>query len=383
MSNNNWTTRNGRTAKRGLFVDGIWHCDCDTRLPAEKFQVKNGGKNHGRWFYTCQKPQPKRCSFFLWSDDAKIREEAAVLNNSRTEPNRTQDAKVAEGGRLRSELEAPKTPKRQSKITEPITPMSKARTPAKMPQSERQVRSPTIEPDRNDESFDWSSSADEDLAEFAESLEAGTITQDEDESPRKIAKTSQDASPSKRSHGQMLGQTSGAESDITSSGTWLLDEDVFRTPSTSTKSGATGLPSPGTTPAHLRRQLFPASDDPKHLASQQAAESGGEPSALALEALSILSPIRSSLSPGTERSLVTLLNKYELRAHGIEKGRDIARVAVQSKEKRITELQQRIYALEAERETNKTVIQHLKSDIATSPKKPRRPGGSDFRKSQV
>jgi hypothetical protein len=30
-------------------MEGVWHCDCDPRLPADKFQTKNGGKNHGRW----------------------------------------------------------------------------------------------------------------------------------------------------------------------------------------------------------------------------------------------------------------------------------------------------------------------------------------------
>jgi len=388
MSNNQWTTRNGRTAKRGLFVGGVWHCDCDTRLPADKFQVKNGGKNHGRWFYTCQKPQPKRCSFFLWSDDAKVREEAAVLGNSRSEPGRAQDLPLADGGRLRSELEAPrtpKTPKRQSKITEPITPVSKPRRLLSEQTGTRQDRSPTMdfEPDENDESFDWSSSVDEDLAEFADSLEAEHRAQeqvqeqdeDDDESPRKIAKTSEHASPSKRSHRDT--------SDITSTATWLLDDDLWGTSSTSTRPAATGLLSPRTTPAHLRRQLFPPSDDAKHLASQQPADLAEEPSSLALEALSILSPIRSSLSPGTERSLVALLNKHELRTHGIEKGRDIARVAVQAKEKKITELQQRVVVLEAERERSRTVIQHLKTDIATSPKKPRRPRTEEARRSEV
>ncbi len=46
---NSYHTRNGRTSKRGLFLDGVWHCDCEPRLPADKFQTKNGGKNHGRW----------------------------------------------------------------------------------------------------------------------------------------------------------------------------------------------------------------------------------------------------------------------------------------------------------------------------------------------
>lgn len=74
-----------RKSARGLFASGLWHCDCTPRLPAEHFKVRKDGKNHGRWFYTCQKPQHERCGFFLWDEDAKPREESAVLGNSRTE----------------------------------------------------------------------------------------------------------------------------------------------------------------------------------------------------------------------------------------------------------------------------------------------------------
>ena len=77
---------------RGLFADGIWQCDCDPRLPASHFRVKREGRNHGRWFYTCQKAENQRCSFFLWDDEANVREEGAILNNSRTEPRSTAQA---------------------------------------------------------------------------------------------------------------------------------------------------------------------------------------------------------------------------------------------------------------------------------------------------
>ena len=46
--------KRGFTSKKGAFLNSIWHCDCDPRMPADNFQTKNGGKNHGRWFYTCQ-----------------------------------------------------------------------------------------------------------------------------------------------------------------------------------------------------------------------------------------------------------------------------------------------------------------------------------------
>ncbi|OJD20606.1 hypothetical protein ACJ73_08058 [Blastomyces percursus] len=59
---------------RGLFVNGTWHCNCEPRRQADHFETKNGGRNHGRWFYTCPKPQGKRCSFFLWEEEAEVRE---------------------------------------------------------------------------------------------------------------------------------------------------------------------------------------------------------------------------------------------------------------------------------------------------------------------
>ena len=71
---------------RGLFADGIWLCDCTPRQPAEHFKVKKEGPNKGRWFHTCQaQPDTKRCGFFIWDEQSKLREEAAVLGGKRTE----------------------------------------------------------------------------------------------------------------------------------------------------------------------------------------------------------------------------------------------------------------------------------------------------------
>ena len=35
--------------QRGLFANGIWHCNCRDRAPAVKLQTRNQGVNHGRW----------------------------------------------------------------------------------------------------------------------------------------------------------------------------------------------------------------------------------------------------------------------------------------------------------------------------------------------
>ncbi|KAK5087905.1 hypothetical protein LTR05_002120 [Lithohypha guttulata] len=222
-------------------------------------------------------------------------------------------------------------------------------------------------PDAFEDNFDWSSSDEQHLAHLADSLNSAhnPTTDDDDESPRKVVKTSQHSSPSKRSYTEMK---TAASSTVSSSSTWLIDDaDHFVTPTTSTRSAnRSGMISPDLTPAHVSRRLFPApvQDDSKIYERH---------SALALEALSILSPVRSVLGAEIEQRLMSLLNRHELRSQGISKGRDIARSAIESKNKKITDLQQQITILEAERETTRSVIQHLKNDIATSPKRPRRP----------
>ncbi|CAD0114836.1 unnamed protein product [Aureobasidium uvarum] len=71
----NNSNRGGAGSRRGTF----------TRRPGRQ-------KLTGRWFYTCQNGNGRKCGFFLWQDpDARLREEAALLSNSRTEPKSTAD----------------------------------------------------------------------------------------------------------------------------------------------------------------------------------------------------------------------------------------------------------------------------------------------------
>lgn len=333
-----YATKNGRTAKRGLFTNGVWHCDCDNRLPADKFQTKNGGKNHGRWFYTCQKPQPSRCGFFLWEDEAKVREEGAVLSNSHTEP------------------ASPKTPKkigvpsRQAKLgtaAQIVTPSTKHKTTPKL-----EAVPPPVNIGVHDE---WSSDNidDDDLVSAL----------DEFETPRKTARTETITSPSK----QRTASTKSNASSVTLPCNEGDQDDVFQTPSTSKKSTLfphpSGLLSPSTTPAHHHHPRPPTSTP------------STDPGELASSALQLLKPV--SIPIHIETQLVDLLNKHDLRTSGISKGRDITRLAVQAKERKITDLEARITALEQEKETMRSVVQHLKSDIMSSPKKPRRPKGTE------
>ena len=204
-------------------------------------------------------------------------------------------------------------------------------------------------PADHDDSFDWPSSNDEELAEAA-----SQVAPRQTETAHKLAKPVQLSSPGKRSRAEM-------ESDRQI--TWPppdSKDDVFSTPQSSNRT--LGLLSPIGTPAQGQRQV---ADCPLISSATPLASS----------ALKILAP--ANLNSAVQEQLIDLLNKHDLRTQGIAKGRDITRLAILAKDKKIIELQGRITGLEAERETNKAVISHLKHDIASSPPKRGRTTGTN------
>ena len=205
-----------------------------------------------------------------------------------------------------------------------------------------------------EDSFEWPSS---DEAELAEAAARATMALPF-ETPRKTPRTTQLTSPGKRSRSEMQG--SGASD-------WPIyppsnDDDVFATPKSSNHPN--GLLSPTPTPAKIFSQFDNQHQSPKDDTSN---------STLATEALNLLTLI--PLNQTVESQLVALLNKHDLRTQGIAKGRDITRLAIQSKDKKIAELQERIAGLEAERETSRTVIAYLKQDIGINASSPRKGKG--------
>jgi hypothetical protein len=197
----------------------------------------------------------------------------------------------------------------------------------------------------NDSDFDWSSSTDKALVEAAQRTAMAPP-----ETPRKTPRTSLFTSPGKRDHSEMLESNSNFSTSVS-------NDDVFNTPRSS--QDASGLLSPIETPMRGKSQgVIPPPAN----------------SNLAADALRILK--RSGVSPDVEHELAELLNKHDLRTQGIAKGRDITRLALSNKDKKIGELEARIAGLEAERETSKAVIAHLKRDmLQRSPSKSKKRGG--------
>jgi hypothetical protein len=181
------------------------------------------------------------------------------------------------------------------------------------------------------------------------------------ETPRKAIKSSYVATPgSKRKREDDLLPTpiTGPGKALVASNRALNNDDVFRTPST-TKLGANdrfGFRSPSATPSHfsILRGGTEISEDPGERAHQSYD--------ITAEVMDLLRD--QHIDEEATTSLKELLNKHALKISGISKGRDITRVALKAKDARIAELQHRIAALESERDLDRRIIRHYKSDMA-------------------
>ena len=185
--------------------------------------------------------------------------------------------------------------------------------------------------DTGEEFFDWPDSDDDELSKVADQAEMPPP-----ETPRKAIKTDTLSTPGKRRYDEM--------------------DDVFSTPPTGPRGrglfSTGGLLSPAETPTPQRFKDIPVID-----------------SALGTEILDNLRDLHIQLNVEAIEVIKGICSKHTLKTQGIAKGRDISRLAIKSKDGKIAELHGRIAALEAERETNRAVIRHLKRDMEMARRK--------------
>lgn len=304
--------------------------------------------------YTCQKGQPKRCDFFLWDDEAKSREAAAVLNNSRTEVTHSPQTPNKSSPYV---LITPQTSTRlKAGSPEPITPGTPSKTYHTPSSSacgiETQGTTTQGSDSAEEEFFDWPASDDDELSKFADQASNGCLLPPP-ETPRKAIKGDIHSTPGKRRYGEMAaGDGESSKLTFQTPAPGMKGGDIFTTPAAVTPGKglfASGtLPSPAETPTPIRYKDIPPTQE----------------SELASEVFSALQHHNASITFEARETLKSICNKHVLYTTGIMKGRDVSRAMVQSKDKRMTELQGEIEALKAERETNRAVIRHLRRDIA-------------------
>lgn len=316
-----------------------------------------------------------------------MREAAAVLNNSRSEPmleDPVTPPKLTAYG-----LPTPQTERRR--VDPALEDVSTPYTPSKPPPPPhvRAVHTPTpsrsshvdrrnasqatttagSSDDDREEFFDWPASDEEEMGKAADQVSSKDSSLGKDymsmppppETPSKVQKVDGMSTPGKRKRDEMsfendisdIGAT-GLATPVTAS--WGAGAgDVFTTPATSVRQGkllfATGATATAdTTPTPIRCKDLPPTAD----------------SELATE---ILESLQMSLSAPffseAREKVRAICNRHVLYAKGIMKGRDVSRAMVKKKEEQLVALQGELDGLRSERETDRAVIKHLRRELAT------------------
>jgi hypothetical protein len=322
--------------------------------------------------FTCQKPQHKRCKFFLWDDDANPHAQAAVLANVQSGPSppplRTPSKPVNATGlptpnsgvkRRRDSLgdyQVLETPSKKSRKT------TKSRFGLWKIGTKSEGANEDNGEGKDEELFGW----DDTLDEAADSLCARDIPQSlfnsstplremesrRPGSPRNEKREFTDVGHEDDMGGNQERKGSNLEDRHSKSPTpnpfddsslsSRLSTQLTADSSTPQFSPDDGLHLPPSTPTPIR---FASTA----LINQPAAETQSY-CQLVSQTLTLLASHHITLPASVKQDLITLLNTHDLRAQGIARGRDISRLAIRKKDERIQALIGRIVVLEAERE---------------------------------
>ncbi|KAF4769048.1 hypothetical protein HAV15_008574 [Penicillium sp. str.  len=325
----------GTTAnlRRGLFKDGLWCCNCPERPVAVRRETKKQGPNLGKWFWTCAQPPHLRCKFFLWADDATMREQAAVLANSRSEldPSPLTPSRRTPG-RMNNGLLTPQTERRFID-----TPQRNFKSPPKTAKA-RMISEAS-------DDFGWN----DDLDDNDELVKALSSSQTESfisqpnfhpKSPFKTPRTAAVTSPGKRKLAEVTNDDSS------------YDQSAPATPFSSRSSRTEMFP-----PSSAELCMTPT---PNKYNDVLSADSKFDTSDLAKSLLDIIEKHSVVLPNKAHDEVVSLLNRQDLKTQGIIRGRDMTRLALKKKDEEIKKLQGRVSNLEAQRELDRSLIEGMK-----------------------
>jgi hypothetical protein len=272
----------------------------------------------GRWFYTCQNGEGRKCGMFLWDDDARPREAAALLSNSRTEPTSTPAKPLSPA---HSSLQ-----KMQSSPNSTSTPSHHSST-LKRPFPDAGLDDNA---DVDHDSFPWSSSGQEEA-----------VLLDTPETPRKAIKIDGLTTPATSTHRKLPWLHHSAQSSSTLSAKAPLSKHSvlpqLSTPPISNLNVAQhGALTPQVTPSPSRfLDLLADASSPR--------------STLSVDVFAAFNDSSVALPTNLTSRLREVLTRHELRIQGVVKGREITRLALKAREAKVVELQATIANLEAER----------------------------------
>ncbi|KAJ5153407.1 Zinc finger GRF-type [Penicillium canariense] len=302
------------------------------RPPAARRQTKNGGKNHGRWFYTCAQLPPRKCGFFLWADEAEPREKAVVLSNSRTEIDPLDSfmrtpTKSTLGGP--NGLLTPQTERRVIDI-----PPRQFKSPPKTAKARMMAE--------DSDEFGWNQDSDDD-DEITQALLSSQATEPILSQPIfypelavKVPRTPGTTSPGKRKLSEFaFDQSNSTHSEIP-------------TPTSTRASQSSRFP-----PSSAEVCMTPTPSRNRDLLSS---DSKPDESDLFRQASAILETHGVVLPNRAYDQLVQLLNSHDMKLKGVNRARDILRTAMKKKEDEILLLKEKNTNLQAQNEMDRSII---------------------------
>ncbi|KAI0176238.1 hypothetical protein GGR52DRAFT_571205 [Hypoxylon sp. FL1284] len=393
------STPSSRVAQRGLFRNGVWHCNCSPRLPAIRLIVRKDTPNKGRAFYTCQKNREKanKCDFFLWAEEATQREVGAVLSNSRSEAEDTPSRQPKRQRTIHESITPAKEKRHWSEKT-PVTSISNLNrmvgiSPSATAASSTVKGSPVAAQGMSPEELEKFFSSDEDDLSAPATNGASR--------PSATHATPSGCAKRKRPDVEEYSDLSSAEEEAlvalanksSSQSSQDTHRNAFETPASTKVATPThvvkdGMPSP-LTEKPVRRVLFadPQEDGNSNKKQQQSHAGGGLAASIHNRPLgtSPSSSQEAARTPGKDAPNVTqevmallegqavdgavlrdvraALDRHAARARGLERGHDASRDAARKAETRVAELRQRVTDLENQRRLDADARQKMRTDL--------------------
>ncbi|OTA53626.1 hypothetical protein K449DRAFT_209039 [Hypoxylon sp. EC38] len=384
------TPSSGKVPLKGLFRNGVWHCNCIPRLPAVLLQVKKDTPNKGRSFYTCQKDKDKKnkCDFFLWAEDAYEREIGSVLTNSRSEVEGTPSRKPRKRQRTLHESITPAKEKRHWSEKTPVTSLADLN---RMLNPGESTPSATTKSSTLKSSSTLKGNSDTAPAPISSSDEEGEpIRRNSKSQPSATQSMSSVGSKRKRPDVEEYSDFSSGEEEellaLTNNSVQAQSKhrNAFETPAASKTivKVEDGMPTP-LTEKPVRRVLFadpeasttkrPRTDGFGSVSTPVAQQSSQSPSStpsssqqghgkdVTQEIMALLEG--QKLDSQVLRSVRSALERHAAKAKGLERGRDASREAVKKSEARVAELQQRVADLENQRKLDAEARVKMRSEL--------------------
>jgi len=358
-------------------------------------ETKKQGPNRGRWFYKC--PARNGCGYFLWDDEAKLRE-----SNSGAPPPSTAPATDGPSNPPRppppaTQPRTPQAPARQAKlwgadgfgITTPPPSTFKSNIFGRwLGRSKPSSSSSTDDPD-----------ADDDHIVAGSPDGPSSSVREPPRTPRPKRKRGLDTTPSGKQEveGDDDEYGDGIDSDMERRMVALSEASEQRrrqqAPSTPKQPGPGGLRTPVS-----RNTLLIASEEQQQRASkrvrfqpeEEPAPTSPCPSSATLslltpasvvgasappnpsssddyeittEVLAILAPHAAALGPAVLTAVRRTLNSHALRDVGVVRSRDMVRTALAARDTRVAELQMRVAELESGQRRDRARTQQMRRGL--------------------